>query len=64
MDSGLDHVRSLLGSAESSGITDKQVKDSLWYYYFDGEKAVGWLLEEKEKEAKRKEKAGEWFSMP
>jgi elongation factor 1 alpha-like protein len=59
MDSGLSHVRSMLGSEESSGISDKQVKDSLWYYYFDGEKAVAWLLEEKEKAGRKKEKAGE-----
>jgi len=56
MDSGLDHVRSLLGDAGTSDLTDKQIKDSLWYYYFDAEKTVAWLIEEKEKAAKKAEK--------
>ena len=56
MDSGFDHVRSILGDADASSVTDHQIKESLWHYYFDGEKTVAWLLEEKEKERKRIEK--------
>lgn len=56
MDSGFDHVRSLLGDFATSDLTDKQIKDSLWYYYFDADKTVAWLLEEKEKAVKKAEK--------
>lgn len=56
MDSGFSHVRSTLGDADSSGISDHQIFESLWHYFFDGEKAVNWLLEEQEKKRKREEK--------
>lgn len=39
---GLSNVQAVLGP--NSGVTDKEIKDSLWYYYFDEEKVVGWLL--------------------
>lgn len=59
MDSGLAHVRSLLGSASESGFDDKAIKDSLWYYYFDAEKTVAWLFEERVKVEKKTAKNGE-----
>lgn len=59
MESGLAHVRSLLGSAADSGLSDKEVKDSLWYYFFDAEQTVEYLLAEKEKNAKKGKKNGE-----
>lgn len=45
MAAGLVNVRAVLGSA--SGVSDKEIKDSLWYYYFDDEKTVSYLLGEK-----------------
>lgn len=56
MDSGFDHVRSILGDEDAADVTDHKIKESLWHYYFDGEKTVAWLLEEKEKAQKKKEK--------
>lgn len=60
MESGLQHVRSLLGSSDESGISDKEVKDSLWYYFFDADKTVEWLLAEKDKNAKKGKKNGKF----
>ncbi|CDZ96597.1 ef tu gtp-binding domain protein [Phaffia rhodozyma] len=54
MDSALAHVRSTLGPQETSGFSDKEIKDSLWYYYFDAEKTISWLLEERTKAEKKK----------
>lgn len=59
MTSGLQHVRGLLGSADDSGISDKEVKDSLWYYFFDAEQTVEWLLAEQDKNAKKGKKQGQ-----
>lgn len=59
MASGLQHVRGLLGSAADSGLSDKEVKDSLWYYFFDAEQTVEWLLAEREKNAKKGKKQGQ-----
>lgn len=61
MDSGLAHVRSLLGPAESSGYSDKEIKDSLWYYYFEADKVVNWLLEERAKAEKKKTGKSSFF---
>lgn len=39
---GLGNVQAVLGS--STPISEKEIKDALWYYYFDEEKTTGWLL--------------------
>jgi len=39
---GTAKVRSVLGSEES--ITDKDIQDSLWHYYYDTEKTINYLL--------------------
>lgn len=44
MDSGIEHVRALLGSAETSGLDDKVIRDALWNAYFDVELSIQWLL--------------------
>ena len=44
MVNGLGSVRAVLGSEAGGGLSDKDIKDSLWYYYFDVEKTVEYLL--------------------
>ncbi|KAL9100806.1 MAG: hypothetical protein Q9187_009320 [Circinaria calcarea] len=39
---GTAKVRSILGSEIS--ITDKEIQDSLWHYYYDVEKTIAYLL--------------------
>lgn len=42
MMTGLSNAQAVLGP--SSTFSDKEIKDSLWHYYFDVDKAVTWLL--------------------
>lgn len=44
LESGLEHVRAVIGSEEDSGLADGVVRDALWDQYFDVENAIGWLL--------------------
>jgi elongation factor 1 alpha-like protein len=44
MESGLSAVQAILGS--STVITDKEIKDALWDFYFDVEQTVDSLVEE------------------
>ncbi|GJJ07398.1 hypothetical protein Clacol_001600 [Clathrus columnatus] len=43
-DMAFAQARSILGSEENSGISDKQIKDTVWEFYFDVEKSIDWLL--------------------
>ncbi|KAF9519272.1 hypothetical protein BS47DRAFT_85531 [Hydnum rufescens UP504] len=54
MESGLVHVRSLLGASNS--ITDRDIRESLWDTYFDVEGTVEWLLEKREEGAEAAQK--------
>jgi HBS1 N-terminus len=54
MESGLIHVRSLLGASNS--ITDRDIRESLWDTYFDVEGTVEWLLEKREAGAEAAQK--------
>lgn len=40
---GLRKVRTVLGN-DIPGLTDKGIQDSLWYYFFDVEKTVNYIL--------------------
>lgn len=40
----LERVRAIIGSAQTSGISDKELKDLLWHEYYDVNKAVDWAL--------------------
>jgi len=40
----LDQVREIIGSAQTSGLSDKELKDCLWREYYDVQKAVDWAL--------------------
>lgn len=60
LETALASALEILGPAETSAFSERQVKDALWEAYFDVDQAVGVLMEEKSKqEAKEKKKAGE-----
>jgi len=42
LETRLSEVRELLG--EQHNIPDQEIRETLWYYYFDLEKTVAWLL--------------------
>jgi hypothetical protein len=44
MEDGLERVRTLLGDVEQSGLTDQEVRDTLWDAYFNFDKAIEWLI--------------------
>lgn len=48
-------MQSVLGT--NSGLSDKDIKDALWYYYFDEEKTISYLLDQQHKKNAAKEKA-------
>lgn len=35
MNSIRDHIRAVIGGVKQSGITDKEIDDASWEYYFD-----------------------------
>ncbi len=41
---GLAHIRRMLGDEDHSRLTDADIKDALYHYYFDVEQATNWLL--------------------
>ena len=43
MSAGIVAVRAEL-PVDASHVTDKQIQDALWHYYYDIEKSVGYLL--------------------
>ncbi|KAG5653090.1 hypothetical protein H0H81_002389 [Sphagnurus paluster] len=47
--SGLEQIRQVLGDESVSGLSDKDIKDALWEFFFDEEKAIQWALEEQHK---------------
>ncbi|KAI9596797.1 P-loop containing nucleoside triphosphate hydrolase protein [Syncephalis fuscata] len=51
MQLGTVQVRSLLGDEIS--ITDEKIRETLWYYYFDINQTVDWLLQEQIKAKKQ-----------
>lgn len=54
MEEGKIKVKSIIGQVE--GITDKDIEETLWYYYFDTEKTINWLLDKAHKAQARKQK--------
>ncbi|PWN47980.1 hypothetical protein IE53DRAFT_364267 [Violaceomyces palustris] len=46
----------LLGPSESSGISEREIKDALWDSYFDVDTAVGHLVEEKSRREAKAER--------
>ena len=41
---GLEHIRDMLGDEKQSKISDAEIKDTLYHYYFDIDQSVSWLL--------------------
>lgn len=41
---GLEQVRIAIGSPEQSGFSDQEVKDALYYYRYDVDKSVNYLI--------------------
>lgn len=41
---GLEHIRATLGDERQSALTDQEIKDSLYEFYFDVEQAIADLL--------------------
>ncbi|KIN95681.1 hypothetical protein M404DRAFT_299794 [Pisolithus tinctorius Marx 270] len=58
LESGLAHVRAVMGDEATSALDDVVIKDALWESYFDIEKAVGWLYEEQERRIAAQERKG------
>ncbi|KAI6105433.1 HBS1 N-terminus-domain-containing protein [Pisolithus sp. B1] len=56
LESGLTHVRAVMGDEAISALDDGVIKDALWEHYFDVEKAVAWLYEEQERRIAVKER--------
>ncbi|GLB33494.1 putative elongation factor Tu C-terminal domain [Lyophyllum shimeji] len=46
---GLEQVRQVLGDEDVTGLSDKDIKDALWEYFFDEEKTIQWALEEQQR---------------
>jgi len=46
MRDGVAAVREILGGegTEGAAVTNKEIEESLWYYYFDVEKTIAYLL--------------------
>lgn len=44
MMNGLEHIRKMLGDEDHSRLTDADIKDALYHYYFDVEQTTNWLL--------------------
>lgn len=40
----LKQVRGVLGGEEVSGLSDEDIKETLWHYYFDVEQTVQWAI--------------------
>ncbi|KAG6833838.1 hypothetical protein H0H87_011772 [Tephrocybe sp. NHM501043] len=43
---GLEEVREVLGDNNISGLSDQDIKDALWEFFFDAEKTIQWAIEE------------------
>lgn len=41
---GLDHIRAILGPEEASEVSDRDIKDTLYHYYFNIEQSLNWLI--------------------
>ena len=44
MESGIEHIRAIIGDEATSGLDDAIISDSLWQFYFDIDQSIAWLL--------------------
>ena len=40
---GWEQIRAMMGDEAQSGITDDEIKDTLYHYYFDVQQSINWL---------------------
>ena len=43
LNNGWEQIRAMMGDEEQSGITDSEIKDTLYHYYFDVQQSLNWL---------------------
>ncbi|KAI0676986.1 hypothetical protein C8Q78DRAFT_960253 [Trametes maxima] len=53
---GLEHIRATLGDERQTALTDQDIKDSLYEYYFNVEQAIADLLEKQERKFTARER--------
>ncbi|EPT02805.1 hypothetical protein FOMPIDRAFT_114852 [Fomitopsis schrenkii] len=53
---GLEQVRIAIGSPEQSGFSDQEIKDALYYYQYDADKSVNYLIEEQDRKRAAQER--------
>ena len=44
LEEGLEQIRNMIGSEAQSGITDDEIKDTLWNAYYDVEASLNSIL--------------------
>ncbi|KAG9317167.1 hypothetical protein JVU11DRAFT_1359 [Chiua virens] len=44
MESGIEHIRALIGDEATSGLDDAIISDTLWQFYFDVDQSIAWLF--------------------
>ena len=43
---GLEQIRATIGTVEQSGLTDREIKDTLYNFYYDIEQSLNWIFGE------------------
>lgn len=61
---GLERIREAIGPEQGSGISDREIKDTLYYYEFDVQQSIDWLLEEQARKQTALERKGKPFFSP
>ncbi|KAI1789022.1 hypothetical protein LXA43DRAFT_601149 [Ganoderma leucocontextum] len=62
MVNGLEHIRSMIGDEESSKLSEADIIEALYHYYFDVEQATAWLLEEQERRLAAQARKDVWYT--
>lgn len=44
MESGVEHIRAVVGDEATSGLDDAIIRDTLWQFFFDIEQSTAWLF--------------------
>lgn len=44
IESGVEHIRAVVGDEATSGLGDAIIRDTLWQFYFDIEQSIAWLF--------------------
>lgn len=44
LESGIEHIRAVVGDEASSDLDDAIIRDTLWQFYFDIEQSIAWLF--------------------